>query len=82
MTALNNVYAREAARLGGKDNDSVNACTPGFCKTDMTSSSSSIGSTAAAEGADKPVHLALLPPGSPTGEIKRSLNCGRNVFIS
>ena len=55
----------------GKDNDSVNACTPGFCKTDMTSSSSSIGSTAAAEGADKPVHLGLLPPGSPTGEFWR-----------
>eukprot|EP00731_Ephydatia_muelleri_P006507 Em0003g755a len=70
VTALNKVYAREAVRLG-KDNDSVKACTPRFCKTDMTSSSSSIGSTAAAEGADKPVHLALLPPGSPTGEFWR-----------
>eukprot|EP00731_Ephydatia_muelleri_P006533 Em0003g781a len=66
--AARGLRQRGRVRLG-KDNDSVNACTPGFCKTDMTSSSNSIGSTAAAEGAHKPVHLALLPPSKAVIEL-------------
>ena len=65
MTALAKVYAREAARLG-KDDVLVNACCPGWCQTDMSSHS---GPNTAAQGADTPVHLALLPPGSPSGEF-------------
>ena len=65
VTALTKVYAREAARLG-KDDVLVNACCPGWCQTDMTSGSNA--PFTAAQGAETPVHLALLPPGSPSGE--------------
>jgi carbonyl reductase 1 len=37
----------------------VNACCPGYCATDM---SSWRGTQSAADGADTPVWLALLPP--------------------
>ena len=67
MTALNKVYAREAARLG-KEDVLVNACCPGWCQTDM---SSQTGPNTAAQGAETPVLLALLPAGSPTGEFWR-----------
>ena len=65
MTALTKVYAREAARLG-KEDVLVNACCPGWCQTDMTSHA---GTNTAAQGADTPVYLALLPQGSPSGEF-------------
>ena len=58
MTALAKVYARVAARLG-KDDVCVNACNPGWCQTDMTSDSNP--PLTAAQGAETPVHLALLP---------------------
>ena len=66
MTALTKVYARQAARLG-KDDVLVNACCPGWCQTDMASGSNA--PLTAAQGAETPVHLALLPPGSPNGEF-------------
>ena len=65
VTALTKVYAREAARLG-KEDVLVNVCCPGLCQTDMSSHS---GPNTAAQGADTPVYLALLPPGSPSGEF-------------
>ncbi|XP_074644061.1 uncharacterized protein LOC141900899 [Tubulanus polymorphus] len=45
----------------------VNACCPGYCDTDMTSNS---GLKSPMDGADTPVYLALLPPGtsSPKGQ--------------
>eukprot|EP00731_Ephydatia_muelleri_P006554 Em0003g802a len=68
VIALTKVYAREAAKLG-KDDVLVNACCPGWCQTDMSSGSKA--PFTAAQGAETPVHLALLPPGSPTGEFWR-----------
>ena len=65
MTALTKVNAREAARLG-KEDVLVNACCPGWCQTDMSSHS---GPLTAAQGAETPVYLALLPPASPNGEF-------------
>ena len=65
VTALAKVYAREAARLG-KDTILVNACCPGWCQTDMFSQIKAPFS--AAEGADTPVYLALLPADSASGE--------------
>ena len=64
VTALTKVYAREAKRLG-KEDVLVNACCPGWCQTDMSSHS---GPHTAAEGAETPVYLALLPEGAPNGE--------------
>ena len=66
VTALAKVYAREAARLG-KDDVLVNACCPGWCQTDMSSGLNA--PLTAAQGAETPVHLALLPPGSPNGDF-------------
>ncbi|EKX36642.1 hypothetical protein GUITHDRAFT_117185 [Guillardia theta CCMP2712] len=43
----------------------VNSCCPGYCATDMSSWG---GTKTAAQGAETPVKLALLPDGSPTGE--------------
>lgn len=65
VTALAKIYAREASRLG-MDDVLVNACCPGWCRTDMFSQIKAPFS--AAEGADTPVYLALLPSGSPNGE--------------
>ena len=65
VTALTKVYAREAARLG-KDDVLVNACCPGWCQTDMFSQIKA--PFTAAQGADTPVYLALLPSGSPNGQ--------------
>jgi len=44
----------------------VNACCPGYCKTDM---SSNRGGCSPAIGAETPVFLALLPGDGPTGEF-------------
>ncbi|XP_074650915.1 carbonyl reductase [NADPH] 1-like [Tubulanus polymorphus] len=45
----------------------VNACCPGFCKTDLNGHR---GAKSPQDGADTPVYLALLPPGTvePKGE--------------
>ena len=65
MSALSSIYAREARRLG-KEDVLVNACCPDCCQTDMSGHSEPL---TAVEGADTAVHLALLPPGSPSGEF-------------
>ena len=45
-----------------KDTDVlINSCTPGWCRTDMTGPNAP---KSAAEGAETPVFLALIPPGS------------------
>ena len=64
-TALAKVQARQFA-ASGKEDILVNACCPGYCKTDMTSQR---GGQHADEGAKTVAHLALLPRGAPTGEF-------------
>ena len=60
LNALTRIMARE---LAARD-IAVNSCCPGWCATDMSSHS---GPRSAAQGADTPAFLALLPPGSPSG---------------
>ena len=67
VTALTMVHAREIAK-SGKEDVLVNACCPGWVKTDMAGSGAPLSPD---EGAETPVHLALLPPGSPSGEFWR-----------
>ena len=63
MTALTKVIARQVSTL----NDVlVNACCPGWVKTDMAGHNAPLSPD---EGADTPVFLATLPAGSPTGEL-------------
>ena len=64
-TALAKIHARQFAS-SEKEDILVNACCPGYCKTDMTSQR---GSQHADVGAETVAHLALLPSGSPTGEF-------------
>ena len=42
----------------------INAVCPGFCRTDITGN---VGLISAAEGAENPVRLALLPKDGPSG---------------
>ena len=65
MTALTKVHAREAAKLESQD-VLVNACCPGWVRTDMAGYNASLSPD---EGAETPVLLALLPPNSPNGEF-------------
>lgn len=60
VTALTKVLARAEPSL------IINACCPGYCKTDM---SSHRGTKTAEEGARTPAMLAMLPAGSYTGEF-------------
>ena len=53
-----------AARAFGKDRVLVNACCPGWLRTDMGGPAATLS---AAEGADTPVWLATLPDDGPTG---------------
>lgn len=62
-TALNAVTAMLAAATRGED-ILVNACCPGWVRTEMGGPSAP---RAPAEGADTPVWLATLPPGGPSG---------------
>lgn len=67
MTAFTKVIARELS-LGGHTDILANACCPGWVKTDMA------GPNAPGtpdQGAETPVHLAMLPPNSPSGEFWR-----------
>ena len=49
-----------------KDDVLVNCCCPGWVRTDMAGPNAALSPD---EGAETPVHLALLPPGSPNGEF-------------
>ena len=64
--SVTNVHAREAARCG-KEDVLVNACCPGWCKTDMASDPNA--PLTAAHGEEIHLFLSLLPPGSPGGEF-------------
>ena len=64
MTAFTKVIARELSHTDVL----VNACCPGWVKTDMAGPNAP---GTAEQGAETPVHLALLPPNSPTGEFWR-----------
>lgn len=57
--AVEAAYTRVLAEELQEKGVMVNACCPGWCATDMTSWG---GTKSAAEGADTPVWLALLPP--------------------
>lgn len=61
LNALTRILAREVAPR----DILVNSCCPGWCATDMSSHS---GPKSAAQGADTPAYLALLPPGAPSGQ--------------
>lgn len=61
LNALTLLIAEELAET----NILVNAASPGFCRTGM---SSSVAPFSAAEGADVSVFLATLPDGGPTGK--------------
>ena len=63
--ALTKIIAREMT-ASGKTDILVNACCPGWCRTDMAGDNAPLS---ADQGAETPVHLALLPAGSPTGEF-------------
>jgi len=63
--ALTKIIAREIT-ASGKTDILVNACCPGWCRTDMAGDSAPLS---ADQGAETPVHLSLLPAGSPTGQF-------------
>lgn len=63
MTALTKVIARQVATM---DDVLVNACCPGWVRTDMAGYSAPLSPD---EGAETPVFLTSLPAGSPTGEF-------------
>ena len=67
VIALTVIQAREMAK-SGKEDILVNACCPGWVRTDMAGYNAPLSPD---EGAETPVHLALLPPGSPSGEFWR-----------
>eukprot|EP00899_Mesostigma_viride_P014500 jgi/Mesvir1/23050/Mv08167-RA.1 len=71
MATFTRILARDlAAGREGEDRILVNACCPGYCATDM---SSWRGPKSAAEGAETPGYLALLPSSGPTGKFFASL---------
>ena len=63
MTALTKVIARQVSTM---DDVLVNACCPGWVRTDMAGHNAALSPD---EGAETPVFLAVLPAGSPTGEL-------------
>ena len=50
----------------GKEDVLINCCCPGHVRTDMAGPNAPLSPE---EGAETPVFLALLPPGSPSGEF-------------
>ena len=59
LNILTTIQARDHTYEKEKD-ILINSCCPGWCKTDMTSQS---GKKSAAQGAETPVFLAMIPPG-------------------
>ncbi len=65
VTALTRILGREVGKHDKAD-VLVNACCPGWCKTDMTLPSAP---ETPDDGAEIVTHLAFLPAGSPSGEF-------------
>jgi len=61
--ALTRLTARQVSTM---DNILVNACCPGWVKTDMAGPKAPLSPD---EGAETPVYLTTLPAGSPSGEF-------------
>ena len=79
VVVLSRIYARKL-KEEGKHDILVNACSPGLVRTDMTAPNFMgkmlmwlIGSKTPDKGAETPVYLATLPPGTtePSGEFVR-----------
>jgi len=73
LTVLSRIQARRLSRERPGDGVLLNACCPGWVRTDMTEGQPATKSPD--EGAITPVHLALLPPGTtqPHGELLADL---------
>ena len=67
MTAFTKIIARELSS-GGHSDILANACCPGWVRTDMAGPNAPLTPD---QGAETPVHLAMLPPNSPSGEFWR-----------
>lgn len=67
VTAFTKVIARELS-AGGHTDILVNACCPGWVRTDMAGPNAP---RTPDQGAETPVYLAMLPPNSPSGEFWR-----------
>ena len=63
VNALTRVLARELSSSSQAD-VMINACCPGWVRTDMGGQGAPLS---ADQGAETPVYLAMLPPGSPSG---------------
>ncbi|XP_037687679.1 carbonyl reductase [NADPH] 3 isoform X3 [Choloepus didactylus] len=70
VTVLSRIQARSLEEKRKVDRILLNACCPGWVKTDMAGD---FGSRTAEEGAKTPVYLALLPPDAtePHGQLVR-----------
>ena len=68
LTALTKIHSREMAAVSGQEDVLVNACCPGWVKTEMSGSLPQATLTPD-EGAEMPLFLATLLSGSPTGEF-------------
>jgi NAD(P)-dependent dehydrogenase (short-subunit alcohol dehydrogenase family) len=68
VTLLSVIQQRDLDKDTSRQDIVVNACCPGFVKTDMTSF---MGTKTIEEGADTPLYVALLPPNatSPRGQF-------------
>lgn len=67
VTAFTKIIARELSS-GGHADILANSCCPGWVRTDMAGPNAP---RTPDQGAETPVHLALLPPNSPSGEFWR-----------
>ena len=65
VNAVTRIHAKEMVE-SEKEDVIVNACCPGWVKTDMADEHAPLSPD---QGAETPVYLALLPPGSPTGQF-------------
>lgn len=61
LTVLSMIHARRLSRERPQDNILLNACCPGWVRTDMAGPNATKSPD---EGAITPVYLALLPPGT------------------
>lgn len=70
VTVLSRILARRLEEKREGDRILLNACCPGWVKTDMAGDQ---GTRTPEEGADTPVYLALLPPDAtePQGQLVR-----------